>query len=338
MSRSFEVSEQNGWEAIESYLRRFYGAVEPTHHWGTLISFRAGGPDPLDGISAYSVSQPVPHTHYVSFGMSELYDKESHIAEQSGWGFEFTMRVKEDREIDPSWVCLLFQELARYVFRTGNPLCQNEHVDFQRALTNEFDTNMSAVLLVEDPVLGSIDTTNGRIQFLQLVAVTADELEAVRAWQLEQLVALMRKSNPYLISDMQRPSIMNEPQMRQAIRSGMQQDGSSCGYYYMNEMAYEVDENDPVRSTLTLSSREAEAFQGLLTGRLLHGRIAELAGAGKLFTLQPAAECRIDAMAENQVSIHLTTDAIKELVGLLAKKGQTASLRDLPNLSFVVKL
>ncbi|MFO0924201.1 MAG: hypothetical protein U0905_17125 [Pirellulales bacterium] len=44
-----------GWDAIDGRLREVYGDQEP-QHWGTLIKHMLGGPDPLDGISAYRCS------------------------------------------------------------------------------------------------------------------------------------------------------------------------------------------------------------------------------------------------------------------------------------------
>ena len=79
------ASESPGWEAINRALEPLDPGVEP-QHWGTLLKWRLGGPDPLDGISIYERED---HWHYVSFGMSELYLKESEAEEVSGWGFEF---------------------------------------------------------------------------------------------------------------------------------------------------------------------------------------------------------------------------------------------------------
>lgn len=41
-----------GWDAIDSRLKEVYGSQEP-RHWGTLVTASLGGPDSLDGISAY---------------------------------------------------------------------------------------------------------------------------------------------------------------------------------------------------------------------------------------------------------------------------------------------
>ncbi|MFV2172583.1 suppressor of fused domain protein [Actinomadura sp. LOL_016] len=62
----------------------------------TIHKWTLGGPDPLDGISVYPRADPVPHWHFVSYGMSELYEKTSSNADESGWGFEFTFRLVRD--------------------------------------------------------------------------------------------------------------------------------------------------------------------------------------------------------------------------------------------------
>ena len=57
-----------GWDAIDAALERAYPGVEPKHY-GTVIKWSMGGPDPLDGISVY---QRDDHWHVVSYGVSEL--------------------------------------------------------------------------------------------------------------------------------------------------------------------------------------------------------------------------------------------------------------------------
>jgi len=72
-----------GWDAITRAAEQHYGDQEP-RHWGTLIKWALGGPDPLDGVSCW---EAVDHWHYVSYGLSELYEKSSSIAEESGFGW-----------------------------------------------------------------------------------------------------------------------------------------------------------------------------------------------------------------------------------------------------------
>jgi len=41
-----------GWSAIDASLASLYGDQTP-QHMGTLLRYRLGGPDPLEGISVY---------------------------------------------------------------------------------------------------------------------------------------------------------------------------------------------------------------------------------------------------------------------------------------------
>ena len=108
-----------GWDAIDEALRPVYGTQEPTH-WGTVIPWALGGPDPIRGISAYRSGRGRPHLHYVTYGFSELYEKESDDPDVSGFGFELTFRLARAQSAPPpNFVLGLLQNLGRYVFETG---------------------------------------------------------------------------------------------------------------------------------------------------------------------------------------------------------------------------
>jgi hypothetical protein len=87
------MSDAPGWEAIDAALARIYGDTQP-HHWGTVVRWSLGGPDPLDGVSAYRRDDPVPHWHYVSYGLTQLYPDDSEPSDYSDWGFELTFRLR----------------------------------------------------------------------------------------------------------------------------------------------------------------------------------------------------------------------------------------------------
>src|SRR5215470_8540320 len=120
------MSNAPGLQAIEAKLGSIYGEQQPKH-WGTVMRYSEGGPDPLDGISAYRAEDP-PHWHYVTFGFSELYEKISQDQQVSGWGFELSFRLKRllRDESPPEWPLPLLQKLARYVFNTKTPF-DHEH-------------------------------------------------------------------------------------------------------------------------------------------------------------------------------------------------------------------
>src|SRR5579884_4223990 len=87
-----EAPEAPGWDAIDAALRPIYGDREP-YHVGTVIPYALGGPDPIHGISAYKNDAPASHWHFVTYGFSELWAKESDDPDVSGFGFELTFRL-----------------------------------------------------------------------------------------------------------------------------------------------------------------------------------------------------------------------------------------------------
>lgn len=73
----FADDSSPGWDALNTPLQDVYDEQGPKH-WGTILSHMLGGPDPLDGVSAYSCDGEIDHLHFVTFGYSSLYyDEES---------------------------------------------------------------------------------------------------------------------------------------------------------------------------------------------------------------------------------------------------------------------
>ncbi|MFT5128262.1 MAG: hypothetical protein ACI8W8_001871, partial [Rhodothermales bacterium] len=111
-----------GWDAIDSRFKDVYGDQEPLH-WGTAISYMLGGPDPLDGFSAYRCNDGgMPHLHFVTYGYTSLYyDEDSVGGDYSRFGFEMTFRLAITLPTDeqPMWACNFLQNIARYVYGTG---------------------------------------------------------------------------------------------------------------------------------------------------------------------------------------------------------------------------
>lgn len=138
------TQEENtsGWDAIDHAMRQLYGEQEPKHY-GTAIPYMLGGPDPLDGISAYAVDTPMPHWHFVTYGFSELYDKESDDPSRSGYGFELTFRLTrcEDESEPPAWALNLLQNMGRYVFNSGNLFQPGDYLDANGPICLDSDTS-----------------------------------------------------------------------------------------------------------------------------------------------------------------------------------------------------
>ncbi|WP_040790943.1 suppressor of fused domain protein [Nocardia paucivorans] len=203
------MSASKGWDAIDGALRRLYGYDAP-FHIGTEHPWQLGGPDPLDGLSIYPRRTPVPHCHYIGYGMSELYEKESSDFELSGWGFEFTFRaagVPNDSP-PPLWPVNLLQRLGRYVIESGNRFEPGHTMKIGAGLDPSVpDSAIRAITFVEDPELGTLDTPHGRVRFLQVVGITAAEYEAATGGRARELLTRIAPRMPVFVTDTARVSL-----------------------------------------------------------------------------------------------------------------------------------
>ncbi|NUR69641.1 MAG: suppressor of fused domain protein [Hamadaea sp.] len=217
-----------GWDAIDAALAPLYPGIEPMHY-GTIIKWSLGGDDPLDGVSVYRRDD---HWHFVSYGMSELYDKESDDPDVSGWGFEFTFRLGRaaDEDTPPVWALNFLQNLARYVFTTGNVFEPGHHINLNGPIAvDQPSTLIRAAVFAEDPELGVIDTPHGTVRFLQIVGITLDEYAAVEVWDATRLLSVLSAYLPKLVTDLSRASLTDNPAVASAIDEGVRRDGSSTG-------------------------------------------------------------------------------------------------------------
>ena len=210
-----------GWDAIDVALKKVYpDTVE--RHYGTIIKYFLGGKDPLDGISIYDNPSQEFHRHVVSFGMSELYYAPESVGNDfSRWGCEFTMRLvpfegdkdaeNPDRSIakhEPYWAMNLMQNIARYVYETGEYFEAYHFMPANSPIRIETDTKLVGIIFAPDPQLGSIETEHGTVEFLQMIGITQRELD----WLFEnpttkrgkELVDKIREDNPLLITDLKR--------------------------------------------------------------------------------------------------------------------------------------
>lgn len=306
--------EAMGWDAIDGALSRLYGPREPLH-FAPQLPASLGGNDPLDGISVYAAGPP-SHWHFVTYGFSELYEKESDDPLVSGHGFELTFRLArgEGDEAPPPWALSLLQNLARYVFKTGNAFDAGHQFPFNGPIALGHDTAITAGLFVRDPQLGAIDTPHGSLVFLQLVGITGDESRAIRAWNAGGMAGFLAAANPLLITSLSRASLLAQPAVASEIAARTAAEGSSSGATFASQLSVRTD-GGSVR--LTLGARSVESVCDLLRGRLPFGRDFRVLGGGVQVLFRPGA--RSEARDEgNRLLVELTADAASAVVASLA--------------------
>ncbi|MGW5050795.1 suppressor of fused domain protein [Actinokineospora sp. NPDC004072] len=188
-----DLDEAPGWDAIDAALADLYPGVAPRHvGYPPGVHLGSG----LQGCSAYPTDE---FWHYVSYGLTELWGKDAGSDPQwSGWGFELTMRVRRHpgQDLAPGWPFSLLEHLARFVREQRVLLAGGHVVDLRQPLTD--GTALTAVAFAADPELGSMETVNGRVDFLTAVGITAAELAALHegTWSLADLADPMLLTDP----------------------------------------------------------------------------------------------------------------------------------------------
>ncbi|MBV8248750.1 MAG: suppressor of fused domain protein [Comamonas sp.] len=287
-----------GWDAIDRALAAVYGEQQAAHY-GALVKFRLGGTDPLDGISVYRSEQGRPHWHYVTYGFSDLYGNldDSHdvaAGKPSGYGFELTFRLArgEDEQEPPSWPLNFLQNIARYVFRTGNVFAPGHWMTANGPLRADADTQLTEMGFVRDPLLPSVQTPYGELMFLQLVGLTADELREIRRWNVQGALQAMEPHMPLWIADLARPSLHDLPDVQAAIDAGAADEGSKTGVLYNDVLVFRQRKRllRSAQIVVRLGSLAVRDLKAMLPARLPHGRTLILAGDGATLEFRPAGE------------------------------------------------
>lgn len=178
-----EVST-SGWDAIIAEFERVYPGQTNPKHYGSLIPWRLGGPNPLDGTSIYDGGD---YWHFVTFGLSELYEKESEDKEYSGYGMEFTFKLKKgcyDKENEEEEIrCIInnLDKIAKLTFEKGELFLPNEYVytGQQEGIDRNQKSKLTGFITISDPSVKTLDTPNGMVEFVEFIGVTDIELKTI---------------------------------------------------------------------------------------------------------------------------------------------------------------
>ena len=198
-----------GWDAITNEFDKIYPNQKNPKHYGTLISWNLGGNDPLRGISIYDGGD---YWHFVTYGLTELYEKESENKEVSGYGMEFTFKLKKDKydneEAEIKCICGILQSIARITFTNGEIFKPYEFI--YTGQTTGIDangrSNITGFITIPDTNAKPLNTPNGKMEFVELIGVTDNELKTLLNKELK-VQELYEKLNSD-ITDYNRKSII----------------------------------------------------------------------------------------------------------------------------------
>ena len=312
--------EAPGWAAIDRALAPLYKHAEPHAHFGTVLPYSLGGNDPIHGISVYLRTDPAPHFHFVTYGFSDLFQKETDDPVTSGFGFELTFRLVRGPQEDqvPAWALNFLQSLGRYVFGTGNRFAAGHKMGLNGPIaigppdhpTKQVirPTSISAVLFTDDPELGEITSEFGEARFLQIVGLTDDEYKLIQEWSTTGLLEILKRRLPLLATDLTRSSTLADAATSIVVKKRVELEGSSEELTSAGDM--KIDTSDGLR--IELGALYASALPRAMRGRLRHGRPYTLRGTETLLQLKPADQLTFTTEG-HETTLALTPEIATEL-------------------------
>jgi hypothetical protein len=329
------VTENNkksiGIQAIDSVLIQKYPNIEPLI-FAPMINIRGGGEDPLEMISAYACSEPMPHWHFVTYGFSDLYEKTSKIAPVSGFGFELTFRLirANEEEEPPEWVVAFLQNLAKYVFSTGNKFDNGFFLGLNREINFGSETELNTIAFTYDTELKPINTQNGIVVFLQIVGLTQDEKIAMQCWNSMKFIETISKELPLLITDTTRGSVLQDDSIRNKVERGIETDGSSTETLLINNLSWIEEKKFFGKKSYKILIDEENHFEvyNLIKWRLARGRDFTLIGKNQRVTFSLRDQTSI-YISDFEMKVLLNVNAVKELREKFAFKSKEFELESL---------
>jgi hypothetical protein len=212
-----------GWAAIDGALSIAHPGQTP-HQFTSKTAYDLGGTSPLPAISVYAGDRPA-HWHYVTYGLTELFEKSSPREDVSGFGFELTFKLPRapDEAQPPVWPLQLLQGIGGYLLEHGGAFDAGHVVDLDGPIVPTSAsgppvTALEGVVAVPDPSLGKRSTPHGSVLFLLLFGLTRTELEAMRSWELARIVGLVRTVAPLGITRTERSALSEDPATQVAFR------------------------------------------------------------------------------------------------------------------------
>lgn len=259
------------------------------------------GIGPLDTVTVFDAGD---HWHLVTTGLADRF------------GFELTFRLTKGDDDGggdaPAYMFAvnMLQNLAQYVFETGNSLLTGDHINTNGPINTDLpDTKMRAVCFACD---GWVDGNELR----QVVALTLDELGALNAWFVSKFCDLMREEvSPLLICDLRRNSILDDPIIEAKVREASIRDGSTTELLFVDNL--KVSETG-----FSIGDHGLGSFSRVLPARLCHDQVLKLQWENTFATIEPGEENSIRMEAKNEnyehVVITMTSDMAKQVGETLA--------------------
>jgi len=269
----------------------------------------------VDQVRIYALDDP-PLWHVVTVTGGDL-------------DWDLTLRLPRPGDELPTWAVDCLVSLVAYARRSGHGFSAGDQIDLRGPLKLDSDSAITAAAIVADPTLGTL----GPVAFLQVVGLTADELELCRSWRTAAVVDLLRLRDPMLTTILERGSLFDDPVLRGHAEAGVAAEGSSLDELNVASLGW----RKRGRSLhVTLGAGASTALGPALRRKLNHdgARFAVVGDAGELaFTVGASPAWRLEA---GSVFVEVPLGEVESLAALFSGQVGTGSLPALKGLRFAV--
>lgn len=300
-----------GRRAAQAYADRKMGA-EPRH----VFSPRKAA---VDEVRLYAPNAP-PAWMLVTLGLADQ-------------GFELTLRLTRGDDEMPTWAVDFLLSLAAYCRHSKHGFVAGDHIDLRGPMKLDADTAITAAVVVLDPALQKL----GSVEFLRVVGLTAEELELCRSWRTDAVVDLIRQRDPELTTDLERSSLLDDPEVRAAAEAGVAAEGSDLDTLRVASLGWRWRGRGKRRAlVVSMGSGAATALGPALRRTLTHeGAEFVVEGDAGDLRLRVGAEDRWQ-QHDDVVAVELAPASVEALADLFDGRTGTGGLATLPGLRFAV--
>lgn len=279
--------DEPGRDAIDRALSQLY-PTERDHRFGILPE--PGEKEaPLVEVVAFRATEPVPHWHYVTYGLSELGEKQSEDSDRSGFGVEYTLRLVDDAEQPPPWPINLLRYIATLVISTREPPDPNHSMDLPEGLLKGVSPGVEGLAFLADPDLGEIGTPNGHLTFVNVLPLADREWWLLGAWDFNKYIGAVREQQGDLLWRVDRASVLIGDRGRD-IEARALRDGSSQSVDYCEIQA--------TSDGIVLDDLSRKVVVKFMRYRLAFGREAKIVGGTLRVRIFPADAWSMECSAE----------------------------------------
>jgi suppressor of fused len=314
----------NGRRAIDAALRAYYPGQMPA-----VFGDNVG---PLEEVRAYhhpATPGDPQHWHYVTLGLSELDAKRSTDNSISGWGFELTARVAVGRTDSgpPAWPIRALAQLAGYVYTMKSPLAEGHHMNLGIPVDQETST-FTGFAFRGDVELGTMDTPNGLVSFLQAVTITTDEAELLSRWSVSSFLDLLANRTPLLVIDPSRASLLADPRFAAMIEERASREGSAESTIMAETLTWQspIWSRDKIRLSLAPASLARKTLPALLQTRTRNGQPFRVMSGGRTLLVSPGPESHWTAEGST-LQLTVSPAMVDELKAFFAADAPSLSSR-----------